>query len=230
MDRQLLERLIGAGVLVIALVVVVPAILDGDPDKDSDSDADAKSAIPAEPAEPRRTHTIRLDRSTESPPVAREVTEPAVTLNAEPTREVARAVSPKPDASVTTERQPVKPAAPEPAKPAPPKPAAKVSTDPPPTRPPSKPKPVAAKPAPVPDSGWVVQLGSFSNKQNAQRLADEVSGRGFPAFLMALDRSGKKLYRVRVGPRETRAQATELAGRLAKVGYSGQVTRQQPDA
>jgi len=42
---------------------------------------------------------------------------------------------------------------------------------------------------------------------------------------MELDRSGKALYRVRVGPRETRAQATELAGRLLKAGYDGQVTQ-----
>jgi DedD protein len=86
-------------------------------------------------------------------------------------------------------------------------------------------KPLPVEPVPVPETGWVVQLGSFSSQQNAQRLADEVSGHGFSVFLMPLDRSGKKLYRVRVGPRDTREQATELAGRLAKVGYSGQVTR-----
>jgi cell division septation protein DedD len=70
-----------------------------------------------------------------------------------------------------------------------------------------------------------VQLGSFSSRENAQQLAEEVGGRGFPVFLMTLERSGKKLYRVRVGPRESRAQATELAERLKKAGYSGQVTQ-----
>ena len=78
----------------------------------------------------------------------------------------------------------------------------------------------------MPKTGWVVQLGSFSSQQNARQLADKVGGSGFPVFLMELDRSGKKLYRVRVGPRDTRAQATELAGRLKKAGYSGQVTQQ----
>jgi len=200
MDRQLLERLIGAGVLVVALVIVVPAILDGE----IDGDADREPAVSATANEPRRTHTIRLDRSTERPPVAREVVEPA---NAS-------------DTEGGSGREPVQPAAPAPV---PSKPDVQASPKPPSV---SKPKPVE----PVPETGWVVQLGSFSSQQNAQRLADEVSGHGFSVFLMSLDRSGKKLYRVRVGPRDTRAQATALAGRLAKVGYSGQVTRQQPDA
>jgi DedD protein len=77
----------------------------------------------------------------------------------------------------------------------------------------------------VPKTGWVVQLGSFSSKQNARQLADEVGGRGFPVFLMELDQSGKTLYRVRVGPQDSRAQATELAARLQRAGYSGQVTQ-----
>ena len=44
MDRQLLERLIGAGVLVVALVIVVPAILDGDRNSNDDGDTQEKSA------------------------------------------------------------------------------------------------------------------------------------------------------------------------------------------
>jgi len=212
MDRQLLERLIGAGVLVVAFVIVVPAILDGD----LADEAEHESGTPAILNEPRRTHTIRLDQSTERPPVAREVAESAP--DPEPL------ISTSGSGSVTVAaQQPVKPVA---------------------AKPRSEPKPVAvAKPksssasaarrtalTAVPPSGWVVQLGSFSSRQNAQRLADEVSGRGFSVFLMPLDRSGKKLYRVRVGPRDTRAQAAELAGDLAKIGYSGQVAQQRPDA
>ncbi len=220
MDRQLLARLIGAAVLVVALVIVAPAILDGDPG--------GESAVTAATGEPRRTHTIRLDQATKTPPVAREVAEsvpepapPSSTSSAESGR-VAKVAPAANEPTTTTPARP-KPAQQKPA--ADPKPVAKT---------PSQPSDASVRPgvksAPVPDSGWVVQLGSFSSKQNAQRLAGEVSGRGFSAFLMPLDRAGKKLYRVRVGPRETRAQAAELAGRLAKVGYTGQVTRQQPDA
>jgi len=211
MDRQLLERLIGAGVLVVALVIIVPAILDGDSDSDDDSDADVDRApaVSTTANEPRRTHTIRLDRSTQRPPVAREVAEPATASSSatgsaagngsgpEPTKPSA-ASSPKPVTTVAAAPTAVKPVT---GIPAPPK-QPRVSD------------PVPAEPVSVPNTGWVVQLGSFSSKQNARQLADEVGGRGFPVFLMELDRSGKTLYRVRGGPQDTRAQATELAGRL----------------
>jgi len=217
MDRALLERLIGAGVLVVTLVIVVPAILDGN----SGNEADREPAVSNKAGEPHRTHTIRLDRSTQRPPVAREVTGAPATAASDSGHEPQTIKSSSP-----AEPAPV---APEPAakvRPKPhvaPEPAAKARPKP----------PVAPEPRPVEPAlktGWVVQLGSFSSRKNAQRLADEVSKRGFKTFLMPLDRSGKKLYRVRVGPRDTRAQAAELAGRLARVGYSGQVTRQQPDA
>jgi len=199
MDRQLLERLIGAGVLVVALVIVVPAILDGGSD-----DAEVKAA--GEPArsapinEPRRTHTIRLNQTTQTPPVAREMKQPATEQG--------------PEAAQPAKTQPAKT---QPVKTATASPAA--------SKPPSKPAPRPAKPVSMQKTDWAVQLGSFSSQQNARRLAGEVGGHGFSVFLMPLDRSGKKLYRVRVGPLKTRAEATELAARLKKLGYSGQVTQ-----
>ncbi len=230
MDRQLRERLVGAGVLVLLLVVVVPWVLDGGTDDESGSGSEVNPAEPAAVKEPRRTHTIRLDQSTERPPVAREMSEPEKPPSSSAGR--VGTVEPKSDNPVKSE--PVataKPKAPvsAPAKPKP-KPVKTASTQ-------SKPAPTksaetkpaqskSAKSTPIPTEGWVVQLGSFSSKPNAQRLTDEVSARGFPAFMMPLQRSGKTLYRVRVGPRKTREQAADLAGKLVKVGYTGQVTRQ----
>lgn len=225
MDRQLLERLIGAGVLVAALVIVVPTFLDGGPggntDGDPSVDQNQDSDVSTEDKKPRRTHTIRLDRTTETPPVAREVTEFAADSAPEPAK-LPVVPDEKPKVAVAATLQPAKPAQSTPVST---KPVVQVKP-----KPAEAPDPPPVKPAAVPKTGWVVQLGSFSSKQNAQRLADEVNGRGFSVFVMPLDRSGKKLYRVRVGPRDTREQAAELAGRLAKVGYSGQVTRQHPDA
>ncbi|MDP6675862.1 MAG: SPOR domain-containing protein [Gammaproteobacteria bacterium] len=213
MDRQLLERLIGAGVLVVALVIVAPAILDNDDGVDREpDDVGREPAVSATANEPLRTLTIRLDKSTQTPPVAREVTKPAddAGQGQEPAFSVVIDVMPKVSTSVAS-------------KPAASKPQAKASA-----KPPVAPKPSPVKP--LPKTGWVVQLGSFSNQKNAQQLADAVGKHGFSVFLMPLDRSGKKLYRVRVGPRDTRAQAEKLAGKLVKVGYTGQVTRQLPDA
>ena len=44
-------------------------------------------------------------------------------------------------------------------------------------------------------------LGSFADKQNAERLAATVAQNGFPTYLTPLEQQGKTLYRVRVGPR-----------------------------
>ena len=221
MDRRLLERLIGAGVLVVALVIVVPAILDGSSDSHDDGDAQGPPARSAPDNGPRRTHTIRLNQKTQTPPVARAISPPVTDPEQEPARSPAQSASnpgkepaksptvvkPKTEKLAAVEPQPVKTAAPPRAEP----------------KPASVPEPPSSTPVTAPKTSWVVQLGSFSSQQNARRLANDVGGHGFPVFLMSLDRSGKKLYRVRVGPLETRAQATELAGRLAKLGYSGQV-------
>ena len=94
-------------------------------------------------------------------------------------------------------------------------------------RPPSlHPAPKAKQPVTI-KTGWIVQLGSFSNRSNAQGLADRVQKKGFAAYLTPVKRSGKTLYRVRVGPSQpTRDKAAKLADDLRRAGYSGQVTEQ----
>ncbi len=81
--------------------------------------------------------------------------------------------------------------------------------------------------APPTAGGWAVQLGSFAEQGNARRLIQEVGDKGFTAYVVPLRKSGRTLYRVRVGPKETRGQAQDLAGRLAAAGYAGQVTAQE---
>jgi DedD protein len=206
MDRQLLERLIGAGVLVVALVIVVPAILDGDSDDEGKIQATGGPARSAPINEPRRTHTIRLNQTTQTPPVAREIKQPATDQGQE--------ASPKTAKVVAVDAQPIRT---QPVKTATPSRTA--------SKPPDTPVARPDKPVSTQKTNWAVQLGSFSSQQNARRLANEVGGHGFSVFLTPLDRSGKRLYRVRVGPLKTRAEATELVGRLKKLGYSGQVTQ-----
>jgi len=233
MDRQLLERMIGAGVLIVALVLIVPAILDGQREGDPGTGTvvESGSGISSELVEPTRTHTMRLDQQPEAPPVAREKTDMIV---------APESVKSQADA----DELPAATLPPQVSKPDP-KPAAKDAK--PVTVIEEKDVPKVAE-APkstklatadqsskqsrqqVPSSGWAVQLGSFSDKKNAERLATAVSKNGFSTYLMPSQQSGKLLYRVRVGPRDSRAQASELAERLAKAGYKGQVTQQSPDS
>ena len=76
---------------------------------------------------------------------------------------------------------------------------------------------------PVAGSGWVVQLGSFGQRDNAERLARDLKTRGFAAFVSPLSHSGRTLYRVRVGPEGERGGAEDLAKRLAAAGHVGPV-------
>src|SRR5207302_29024 len=56
---------------------------------------------------------------------------------------------------------------------------------------------------------WMVQLGSFASRANAERLARQVRAGGFKVSLSQA-RSGRRLFRVRVGPAHDR-EAVALA-------------------
>jgi len=63
---------------------------------------------------------------------------------------------------------------------------------------------------------WVVQLGSFSNEQNALKLRDRLRAKGYTAFVEPVQGSGGKSLRVRVGPELERAQAEAIRDKLQK--------------
>jgi DedD protein len=211
MDRQLLERMIGAVVLIALLVIVAPALLDGDRDADTVPGAAPTAGVDPEPADTGlRQHTIRLNEEPDGPPMARERTPEPVTPAKPPVAATTQApAAPTPDAA-PPKAEPMAQPAPAPKKPEPE---------------PTKPAPVEP-PAPVPTEGWAVQLGSFSQRDNAQRLAAEVADKGFATFLMPLEKDGATLYRVRVGPRPDRAAADKLAAKLAIAGYMGRTVPQ----
>jgi len=198
MDRQLLERMVGAAVLIVALVVIAPAILDGP--------GDQEPVVPVSGALDRdvRTVTIRPDREAAEPPVP-------MPSAAAP----AAAPAPKSPPAAQAERKPsgeaVKPT------------VAKAPTAPPKVKPKATPKAEPPPKASPPRSGWAVQLGSFASRDNAKRLAGEVSAKGYETYLLPLERDGRTLYRVRVGPRPSREAAEKLAGELARAGYKGQL-------
>ncbi|MGH8268291.1 MAG: SPOR domain-containing protein, partial [Steroidobacteraceae bacterium] len=85
--------------------------------------------------------------------------------------------------------------------------------------------PVSPPPGPATSAGgaaWVVQLGSFASRANAERLAQQVRGRGF-AVGVSRAGSGRRLYRVRVGPARDHAAALQLQARLRAAGHGGSI-------
>lgn len=221
MERQLLERMIGAGVLLVALVIIVPAILDGRPDVEETPPLNSADQDVSGLAAPSRTHTIHLDRRPESPPVARQAVVPEPQPRAaQPDSNPPAPTLARPATTAKSVTRPKPQPAPPAAQAAPPKPTVVART--------AVPKPVSKAAAASARAGWVVQLGAFSQAANAQRRAENTRAKGFPAFVIPLQRSGKTLYRVRVGPRDSREAAEKLAASLAKAGFTGQVVEQKP--
>ena len=69
-------------------------------------------------------------------------------------------------------------------------------------------------------AGWAIQVGSFASRENAERLARELKGKGFAATVSQYSK-GKRLWRVRVGPEPDRAAAVALGARLRSAGHTG---------
>ena len=90
-----------------------------------------------------------------------------------------------------------------------------------------KPAKAEKPPAPVkqtksdkttPTKAWVVQVGSFSKRDNAMRLRDQLRNKGYETFVEQISTADKIFYRVRVGPVVTRSNAEALQKELqAKV-------------
>jgi DedD protein len=210
MERQLLERMVGGGILIAALVIVGPAILNGNRSADPVDDASAPVT------DELRSHTVRLNAR---PPLPQPPETPsvAVTPGMVPSQSVPRTA---PVASATNAAQPSRTPPPgdsssrEQAPPAVAGPTAHPVTSAPPT---AKPQQTSA------GSGWFVQIGTFGQRANADRLVGNLSALGFTAVVSTTERSGKPMHRVRVGPAADRAEVDTLAARLAAAGHRGQI-------
>jgi cell division septation protein DedD len=57
---------------------------------------------------------------------------------------------------------------------------------------------------------------ALKTREGADKLASDLKTKGYPAFVA---NPARNLYRVRVGPFAKRAEAEQIAGRLARDGY-----------
>ena len=64
-----------------------------------------------------------------------------------------------------------------------------------------------------------VQVGSFKNKRNADKLSAKLHGMGYESFVEIPAGIGDKLYRVKVGRLGSKEEAEALAKRLKRSGY-----------
>ncbi len=209
-QEQLSRRLIGAIILVSLGVIFIPMILDNAqeyPDL-------TRSPVPEHPD--RHFEPIEIPLDPPPPPP-----EAASTL----IRRMTESDTPPPPAE-----PPPLPAAPAtpPPEPVAAVPPAETAVSPKPVEPSSSAPQVEGDGIPTASdpqgSGWVVQVGSFSNADNAQRLKEKLRGAGFPAFIERRPGEGSTRYKVWVGPVEGRDTADTLRSKLGeRMSLSGLV-------
>ncbi|MDH3491469.1 MAG: SPOR domain-containing protein [Gammaproteobacteria bacterium] len=196
MERALKERIIGAAILVSFVVLVVPIFLDGPPGENEM--VSERVLLPGQ--DEQKTQTVVLERNrTEPVPLTS-----SATAAPDPVTPAAA-----PSTTQKTEKSP-------PVVEKKSEPAQKVVE--------SAPMPQVKPPPAASTTGmWAVQLGSFSNKENAEKLAADLRKQGYAAFLSQLATDSGQLHRVRIGPQKDRDSAEAMAQRLAKAGHKGQV-------
>ena len=194
MDRRVKERLVGASILVTLFVLIVPELLSGPPP----TFVSSKTAAGA----PQPVRNVTMDLATSKPTTSEQALDPAGASSAQP------AQPQEPPAVNSTASTDTPKAAPRSAAPA------AVETAPPvPTSSTTAAKPVAAGHA------WALQLGSFANRANADKLARQLKAQGFPVYVNS-GGSGRALrYRVRVGPMVDRNAANRAAAKLKSAGH-----------
>jgi DedD protein len=226
MDRRVKERLVGASILVVLIVLIVPELLSGPP---GPAPAPVGARLPVSAPEPVRNVTVDLATSkAPEPPEA----EAAASSAQEPelrSGEAASAVAGADpsagtgaDANATlpsdTQRSPdVRPS--------------NTGTS---TAPRSEsletgaPAPISpsAKPA-MAGKAWAVQLGSFASRANADKLVRQLKAQGFSVYVVSGGSGPSLRYRVRIGPMADRGTATQA---VAKLKSAGQVASLVPPA
>ena len=205
MQDHLKERLTGAAILVIVVVLLVPELLSGPPATYSRAGTGATAGPPV------RSYTIDLrDPATAQPPEA-----------VAPPPAVASGPAESPAANAPSVNVPTAPAA---AVSAPPPAAVAAAPSAVASAPPAATAPATSKsttPAPSthaakPKGGWVVQIGSFARRDYAERMAKQVGAKGYSVEVAGPDDRG--LFRVRSAPLADRAAAMALKQKMQASG------------
>jgi DedD protein len=217
MDRRVKERLVGATILVVLVVLIVPELLSG-----PKRAVEAPQASPPGATEPIRT--VIVDLATSKATATDDAAAPAATEGAATAGEPGDPAygegagmphtDPAPAAPVGQAEQPPSPQPPPPPQtPQPPQPAATPQPAPPPLE--------AGSSSPNPaHHGWQAQLGSFAARANAEKLERQLRAEGFSPSMSAAGAGSAARYRVRVGPVADRAAAERLVAQLKKAGHT----------
>jgi DedD protein len=213
MDRRVKERLVGASILVVLVVLIVPELLSGPPVR---APSRAGAGLPVSAPEPVRNVTV--DLATSKAPTPEPAAEAPASSAEQPQPRSADTASAVEGADSSTGN-----GAPSPAPP----PRTPSTTDSVETTVPAPISVPVAKPAAA-GRTWAVQLGSFASRANADKLVRQLKSRGFSVYV-AQGGSGPSLrYRVRIGPMADRGAATQTIAKLKSAGQTASLVPPAP--
>jgi DedD protein len=231
MDRRVKERLVGASILVVLLVLIVPELLSGPapPPAPSPTPNWPGAVVPRAAAPAGGTPAGTLADGTQTggtpPAAAPAVAAPERTV----TVDLATSKAPAQEAGVEAA------AAPPHAAP----PALLESSVPPPTSTPGGAKSGAGPPAADPPAtrlpgaalqsvvgrAWAVQLGSFASRDNADKLVRQWRGLGFSVYVSSVGAGTAARHRVRIGPLADHESAAQTVAKLKSLGQTASIVR-----
>ena len=230
MDSTLKQRLIGAAVLALVAMAILPGLLARPDVKDPDA-SDVPLDMPKAPDQKFETRELPLaapDAQTppggvlgmpgEKPAAAPQISEP-VAESAVPAGESVAAPA---AAAVPADASVAKPLSPGMSEAGTPTPALPAATPAPAAKPPVEALPAAA----VAAGNYVVNIGSFGNVANANALVAKLRAAKLPVMADKVQTNGQTMMRVRVGPYadRTTAEAARLRADVVTGGTGKVVT------
>ena len=203
LKRRARRRLIGAVVLVTAIAVVLPMVLDSEP---RPAGREVSIQIPAPDSGTFTSKVVPLAQA------------PDAKLTAKPPAD-SKPV-PKPQAE-EKKAVPVEPVPASEAKPEPKPPAKKAQPKP---KPKPKPKPAPAKASTPANEPYVVQVIALADAGRAREMQQQLAGSGIKSYTEVVKTAKGDVTRVRAGPYPTREAAERSLAQIKALGLSGNIT------
>jgi cell division septation protein DedD len=77
------------------------------------------------------------------------------------------------------------------------------------------------EPAPINEAGYRIQIAAANSLREGRLLIDRLAAAGYPGYILPATVGTTEVFRVRVGPFETREAAEGIAAQLRRDGFSG---------
>lgn len=201
------HRIVGAIIIVTLAIIVVPLILD----KNEWQPKQPGKQVAAPPADTRvvvtRVEDLRRKNKSATSPDATKKAEDAAVIKKSADEAVAQPKQQQADKKVLITKKTESAATLEA------RPARQSSS-----------KPVAANPTSTASEGWVVQIGTFANKANVERMRTQLSSKGYKVSTQVVQLASGPATRVRVGPYGRKTQADTMRKRIeSDLGLKGSV-------